>query len=848
MKSLYDILRPDLPDELSDLYTLALDLRWSWSHVADALWRRIDEPLWRRTHNPWLILQTVSGKHLKQLAGDPDFIALLQDLRKEQSTAQSAPGWFQQNGPDGPLTRVAYFSMEFGLSEALPIYSGGLGVLAGDHLKTAGELGVPLVGMGLLYQQGYFRQGLDADGNQLAFFPYNEPSQLPLRPVRDADGEWLHVQVTLPGRILWLRLWQVQVGRVVLYLLDSNALFNTPADRGITSELYGGGSEMRLQQEIILGIGGYRALQALKITPEVCHLNEGHAAFVVLERARQFMADHQVSFAVALTATRAGNLFTTHTPVEAGFDRFAPALLKQYLTDYAHDLGILPDRLLALGQSLTDGKQEPFRMALLAMRGSGAINGVSRLHGKVSREIFQPHFPRWPEIEVPVAHVTNGVHVPSWDSLEADSLWTSSCGKERWREDLQNIEAHIKSISDDKLWAMRTRNRLHLIEWLREHHCYQQSLRGQRIPAIRTETLLDPNTLTLGFARRFATYKRPNLLLHDPDRLARLLNRNDQPVQMVIAGKAHPQDHAGQAMIRAWIEFIDNYRLQERVIFLIDYDLLTAEHLVQGVDLWINTPRRPWEACGTSGMKVLVNGGLNLSELDGWWAEAWQPKVGWALGDGREHDSDPAWDSKEANDLYQLLEEEIIPAFYQRDHQGIATHWVERIRNSMAVLTPFFSTNRMVREYTERYYLKMAKAYRQRSADKAALAHQIEQWNQQINYHWSSIRPGDLETESADNRHAFTIQIYLDDLDADMVQVELYADPLDPSGNLSGDQAQPERHVMERMDRLSGAVHGYRYMTVIAAQRPINDYTVRIIPCHPGAQVPLENQRILWQR
>ncbi len=852
MKSPFDTLHPDLPDELSNLYNLALDLRWSWGHVADALWRRIDEPLWHQTHNPWLILQTVSSQHLKQLANDPDFITLLQELRDAQSTAQSAPAWFQQNETDGSLTQVAYFSMEFGLSESLPIYSGGLGVLAGDHLKTAGELGVPLVGIGLLYQQGYFRQGLDADGNQLAFFPYNDPSQLPLRPVRDAGGEWLHVQVALPGRKLSLRLWQVQVGCVVLYLLDSNALLNTPADRGITSELYGGGSEMRLQQEIILGIGGYRALQALDIKPEVCHLNEGHAAFVVLERARQFMADQQVSFEVALTTTRTGNLFTTHTPVEAGFDRFAPTLLKQYMTGYAHSLGILPEQLLALGQSPADGKQIPFSMALLAMRGSGAINGVSRLHGAVSREIFQPHFPRWPEVEVPIAYVTNGVHVPSWDSLEADSLWTSSCGKERWREDLQNIEADIKRIPNDRLWAMRTRNRLHLIEWLREHHSYQQSLRGQQISATRTETLLDPNTLTLGFARRFATYKRPNLLLHDPERLVRLLSRNDRPVQMVIAGKAHPQDHAGQAMIRAWIEFIDHYRLQERVIFIIDYDLLTAEHLVQGVDLWINTPRRPWEACGTSGMKVLVNGGLNLSELDGWWAEAWQPKVGWALGDGQEHDSDPGWDNKEADDLYRLLEEDIIPTFYQRDHQGIPTRWVERMRNSMAILTPFFSANRMVREYTERYYLKMAKAYRQRSADKADLACRIERWNQQISQHWNSIRLGNLEIESADNQHTFTIQVYLDDLDANMVQVELYAAPSAlynaPPNNLSGDTTRPERHVMKQMDRLSGAVHGYSYAIVIPAQRPVNDYTVRVIPCHPGVQIPLENQCILWQR
>ncbi len=832
-------LRPDLPEALGDLYTLALDLRWSWSHVADELWRRIDAPLWRRTRNPWLILQTVSGKHLRQLAEDPDFITLLQSLREEQATAQSAPGWFQQSWADAPLRQVAYFSMEFGLSEALPIYSGGLGVLAGDHLKTAGELGVPLVGIGLLYQQGYFRQGLDAEGNQLAFYPYNDPSQLPVLPVRDADGEWLHVQVEMPGRTLGLRLWQVQVGRAVLYLLDSNAPLNTPADRGITSELYGGGSEMRLQQEIVLGIGGYRVLQALGMKPEVCHLNEGHAAFVVLERARQFMRDEQVDFQVALTATRAGNLFTTHTPVEAGFDRFAPTLLRQYMSDYARDLGIELDHLLALGQSPDDGREEPFHMALLAMRGSGAINGVSHLHGKVSRRIFQPHFPRWPTVEVPVTHVTNGVHVPSWDSLQADSLWTRACGKERWREELHDIEMQINDIDDEQLWAMRTRNRLHLIEWLRERLCYQQSLRGQRIPSVQSEALLDPNTLTLGFARRFATYKRPNLLLQDPDRLARLLSHSDRPVQLVIAGKAHPQDHEGQAMIRAWIDFIDNHHMQERVVFLIDYDLLTAEHLVQGVDLWINTPRRPWEACGTSGMKVLVNGGLNFSELDGWWAEAWQPEIGWALGDGQEHDSDPAWDEKEANDLYRQLEEAIVPEFYQRDHRGIPTDWVARVRSSMASLTPFFSTNRMVREYTEQYYLSMAEAYRQRSADGARLAAEIERWKDRIDHHWSNIRLGNLETRMADNRYAFTVQVYLDDLDADMVQVELYADPLEST--------TPERHLMQQMERLSGAVHGYSYTVVIAAQRPVIDYTVRIIPAHPAVQVPLENQCILWQ-
>lgn len=661
-------------------------------------------------------------------------------------------------------------------------------------------------------------------------------------PVRDEDGEWLQVEISLPGRPLQLRVWQVIVGRTLLYLLDSNTPLNTPTDRGITSELYGGGSEMRLQQEIVLGIGGFRALRALNIVPEVCHLNEGHAAFVVLERARAFMIQNKIPFATALTATRAGNLFTTHTPIEAGFDRFAPTLFSQYMEEYAHTLGITMQQLLALGRTRTKASDEPFHMARLAMRGCGAVNAVSQLHSEVSRHIFEDLFPHWPTTEVPVGHVTNGVHMPSWDSPEADRLWTSSCGKERWRGNLQDIEQNIKHISDEELWGFRCRNRQRLIEWVRIRLAYQLSVRG--IPSNHLappETILDPNTLTLGFAHRFAAYKRPNLLLHDPDRLARLLTRPDQPMQMIFDGKAHPQDHEGQAMIQAWIQFIRDYRLKNHIVFLIDYDLLTAEHLVQGIDLWINTPRRPWEACGTSGMKVLVNGGLNLSELDGWWAEAWRPEVGWALGDTKEHDADPAWDAKEAHEIYELLEQEIAPAFYQRDHKGIPTEWGSRMRNSMAELTPFFSTNRMVREYTEAYYLKMASAYRRRAAHGAQIANQIEQWHEKIERHWNAIHLGNLETKSVDNRYAFTIQVYLDELDAEAVQVELYADAQHQSG--------PERHPMQKMERLAGAVHGYSYTVIIAEeQRPIRDYTVRVIPVHPEALVPLEANRILWQR
>ncbi|HDL98694.1 MAG TPA: alpha-glucan family phosphorylase, partial [Desulfobacteraceae bacterium] len=601
------------------------------------------------------------------------------------------------------------------------------------------------------------------------------------------------------------------------------------------------GPEMRLQQEIVLGIGGYRLLQTLHITPEICHLNEGHAAFVVLERARFFMIQHRVPFEVALTATRAGNLFTTHTPVEAGFDRFAPWLFEQYMKEYAADLDISCKDLLARGRTdiRAGGSREPFHMAWLAMHGCGAVNGVSRLHGRVSRSIFQPLFPRWPAGEVPVGHVTNGVHVPSWDSPESDRLWTDACGKERWREDLRDLETAIMKISAEQLWAMRTKNRLRLITWLRQRLVRQQALHGPAAhQPLAAATIFDPNVLTLGFARRFTSYKRPDLLLHEPERLAHLLLDNDRPLQLIIAGKAHPQDHEGQAMIRAWINFIREFHLEQQVVFLVDYDLLVAEHLVQGVDLWLNTPRRPWEACGTSGMKILANGGLNVSELDGWWAAAWNREVGWSLGDGGLHDNDPAWDAKEARDLYALLADKIIPLYYQRNAKGIPERWVHLMRHSMAKLTPHFSANRMVREYTEKYYIEMAAAVTLRTTN-TAIARQINQWETKLEQHWSGIRFGRLESKTVDKGTFFTVQVYLDDLDPETVQVELYADPL-------GEQAA-EVYPMKNTEPLIGAVHGYLYTYTVTTQRPATDYTARVIPSHPQAKIPLEAHQILWE-
>jgi starch phosphorylase len=826
------------PIGIDALTELALDLRWSWNHSGDALWAQLDPELWGLTHNPWVVLQSVSRRALEGWLGRPEYAKQVEALDEPRRRYLQSPAWFQQRHVQAPLTGVAYFSMEFGLSEALPIYAGGLGNVAGDQLKAGSDLGVPVTGVGLLYQQGYFRQVITADGSQEALYPYNDPGQLPITPVRDDNGDWLRLPFDLPGARIWLRAWQVQVGRLMLYLLDSNDPANPPEIRGITSELYGGGLDLRLKQEMILGIGGWRLLRALRTEPEVCHLNEGHAALAVLERARAFMEDSRQPFEVALAVTRAGTLFTTHTPVPAGFDRFAPALIRRYLARYAEaELGVSLDRLLALGRLNPDDREEPFNMAYLAIRGSGAVNGVSRLHGQISRRIFQNLFPRWPEREVPVGHVTNGVHVPSWDSADADALWTGACGRERWQDTMDAVE-RLRGLPDAELWAARTACRQALVAYARERVAPQLALGSE--PGTPARATLDPAALTLGFARRFAPYKRPTMLLANPARLLRLLNSPEHPVQLIIAGKAHPADQLGQAMIREWIQFTHRPEARERVVFIPDYDLLVAERLVQGVDLWINTPRRPWEASGTSGMKVLVNGGLNLSELDGWWAEAYAPDVGWALGDGHEHGEDPGWDAAEADALYTLLEREVVSAFYTRDGRGIPLRWVATMRESMVRLTPQFSANRVVREYTERYYLPAAAAFRQRAADKGALGAQVLAWQRHLAQHWHEARFGESRAETRGDRHRFTVDVHLGGLDPDAIRVELFANPV-------GDGA-PVRQPMARGRKLNGPTPAYEYQASVPASRAVDEYTPRLLPYHPLATVPLEAAEILWQR
>ena len=840
----------DLPPGLEGLLDLALDLRWTERQTTDKIWELLDAETWEKTKNPYLILQNVSRSRLAEAARDESLKEEIRSWQEMKERNLKQPGWFGKIRDRSNLRSIAYFSMEFGLSEALPIYSGGLGILAGDHLKTASDLGVPITGIGLLYQQGYFRQVLAQDGSQIEAFPYNDPATLPLVPVRDKDGGRLRVMISLPGRHLLLRVWQANVCRVNLYLLDSNDPLNSPWDRAITANLYAPGEERRLIQEIVLGVGGWQALEALGIEPEVCHLNEGHAAFVILARAYSFMQKTGCSPAVALWATRAGNVFTTHTPVEAGFDRFDRDLIKKYASYYADQAGLSSYSLLAMGTRNPEDQSCPFTMALLALRGCSRINGVSRLHGTVSKRIFQAHYPRWPEEEVPVGYVTNGVHIPTWDSPAANKIWAGACPKECGPHDVDAARTGIASLSDADLWCFRAEARKDLVDYVRKRHIRQLQEYGASPEVLKNARhVLNPNILTIGFARRATAYKRTDLLLRDPQRLIRIITDQKHPVQLVMAAKAHPADDVGKEMVKRMANFAKLPELFDRVVFLEDYDIDLAQHLQPGVDVWINTPRRPNEACGTSGMKVLANGGLNLSSLDGWWDEACTPQVGWCLGDDTEH-NDPDRDERESDLLYRMLAEQIIPEFYDRDEKGIPVAWVAKVRASMATLTPRYSSSRMMREYVKTVYQPAADAYRQRIADGAKLAGKLVEWKERLNEGWSSVRFGRVAIRKENESWHFRVEAYLGDLAPDDVQMELYANAPSDAGQEGGPQEPVKaiRVVMERKEPLAGAVNGFVYSALVSAGRPAEDYTPRIVPYHPHAFVPLEDAHILWLR
>ena len=822
----------------AQLVDLATDLRWTWSHAGDAVWESIDSVSWKLTRNPYAVLQNLSAQRLEELSSDTKFQSDLASLADSREQYLSRACWGDEVCAAARGKHIAYFSMEFGLGEALPLYAGGLGILAGDYLKSASDLGLPIFGVGLLYQEGYFRQMLDADWQQQEIYTNNDSRNLPIAPVRTEGGAWLTVSIHFPGRLVRFRVWQARVGRVSLYLLDSNDPLNSPSDQGITSQLYGGSKEMRLVQEIALGIGGWRLIKALQLPVAVCHLNEGHAAFVTVERARCLHQETGQDFWEAMWATRAGNVFTTHTPVAAAFDTFPPDLMVKYGIEFAQNLDIEAADLMGLGRKNPKDLHEPFNMTYLASRTCARINAVSRLHGDVSRRIFSALYPRWPIDEIPVTHITNGVHVPSWDSRWADKIWTAACGKDRWLGSVRDLHSAIEPLSDEELWNLRGEERADLVNYARTRLARQLGQRGEEPGLIRhAGSILDPNVLTLGFARRFTEYKRPNLLLRDPERLARLLTHAERPVQIIVAGKAHPKDHVGKGFLRDWVLFAQRPDVRAHAVFLEDYDMALAQEMVQGVDVWINTPRRPWEACGTSGMKVLVNGGINLSSLDGWWAEAYTPEVGWALGDDGELQSDE-WDAQEAEQLYALLEQEVVPEFYDRNSYGIPESWVRRIRTSMATLAPRFSSNRMLREYTTQIYLPAAADFEKRTADGGMCARRLRDWKAWLNDHWPNVHWGNLEVYRDGDASCYEVQVYLGDIQPECIQVHLYAE--------GRGEEEAVRAPMDRGAAIPGSSNGFVYVATLHTGRPVGDFTPRVTAYHPDAQLPAEASMISW--
>jgi starch phosphorylase len=817
---------------------LALDLRWSHDYNSEPIWAALAPEQWRATHNPWLVLTQVSAERLDDLARQADFVERVQRQISARQEYLNRKKWFEREHQASTL-RVAYFSMEFGLSAGFPVYAGGLGVLAGDHLKSSSDLGVPLVGVTLFCRSGYFRQMLNSHGEQHEVYPNYEPSDLPIHPVRDSGGEWLRVGVEMPGRIVYVRAWQLNAGNVALFLLDTEDTLNSPEDREITGRLYGGDRDLRIKQEIVLGIGGWRLLEALNFNPNVCHLNEGHTAFAMLERARGFMARTGQPFATALRCTRAGNIFTSHTAVPEGLDSFSPELFGWYFHDYAAKLGISLPELIALGRADAADSQEPFKMAYLALRASAYSNAVSRLHGKVSRRLFHPAFPHWPEYEVPIDYLTNGVHVPTWVSKHTGALWHDARDQDYGREHLPTQMFSLEHMNDEALWDMRNQARKGMVDFLRARRAHPYSFEADgHQGTIEQPFGFDEHALTLGFARRLVAYKRPDLLLHDAERLTRMLTNRDRPVQLVIAGKAHPSDAIGKAAVRQWLEYIRRPEVGGRVLFVEDYDLAVGAELVRGVDVWINNPRRPWEACGTSGMKVVLNGGLNLSTLDGWWDEAYSPKVGWALGDRIEYAEVAQRDRADAETLYWLLEHEVIPSFYNRDQRGIATEWVARMRESMMRLAPWVSSWRMMREYVERYYLPAEASFKRRAAGNGALAADLEKWSASLRERWREMSFGRLDIKGGDTFHVIEVEVYLGAIEPDAVRVELCAETLE--------EKTPVRVPMDRGEKLEGTAGGYLYRAAIPATEPASTYAARVVPYHPEMVSFLEAPQILW--
>ena len=823
---------PNIPPDLEGLSRLAYNLCFSWKDEIRDLFQRMDPRLWEECdHNPVLLLGLVSQERLNELSRDHNFLAQLERLTQNFNRYLSQPRILAEDYyPEMPF-QVAYFSAEFGLTECLPIYSGGMGVLAGDTLKSASDLNVPLVGVGLLYQEGYFSQYLSADGWQMETYPVNDFNTMPVSLVRNKKGKPLTISVDFKGQPVQILIWRIDVGRVPLYMLDTNVGANPPEFRRTTAQLYGGDREMRLRQEIVLGIGGVRALKVLGIEPTVFHINEGHSAFSALERISILRKEKDLSFDAAREVTLASTIFTTHTSVPAGNDLFDAELLRVYFEEYAKELGINFKVLLGYGRLDPHNGSEPFGMSTLALRLSAHTNAVSRLHRQVSQIMWQKIWHHHPVEDVPIDYITNGIHVPTWISRDMAALFDRYLGLD-WAEDPDNerVWEQAEQIPDPELWRTHERCRENLVGFARQRLYEQLNRRGASIAEVQAASeVLTPEALTIGFARRFATYKRASLLFRDPERLDRIVNHPKHPVQIILAGKAHPQDNEGKEFIKTILHLAREERFHQRIVVLENYNMHIAQRLVSGCDLWLNTPRRPLEACGTSGMKALANGSLNLSVLDGWWDEGYHRDFGWAIGHGEVYQDHNAQDDIESRDLYNLLEEEIVPLFYQRGPDGIPRGWVEKMRAGLQRLVPIFNSHRMVQEYVNRYYLPCSERFNTLCHDDFAGAKDLASWVRKLMTGWQEISVGGVSSgESLEMPSGKELEvvarIVLGSLTPEDVTVEAYYGRLDQNGDFS----DRETVVLEAKDSADGL---YTFRGQIPCQKTGRfGYTIRITP------------------
>lgn len=840
---------PDLPEPLKPLEELAYNYWWSWDPDGRELFAQIDRSLWDAVHhNPVLLIYRVTQQQWEELAQRADFVNYLQYVYQKFQSYMHRETWFERQGyPEDFL--VAYFCAEYGFHESFPNYSGGLGVLSGDLLKTASDLGVPFVGVGLLYQQGYFNQVLAPNGWQNEEYYDNDFSVMPLQQVRNASGQPVRIAVDYPEGQVVADVWEVNIGRVKLYLLNTNIPENrNPEYRDITDQLYGGNNETRIQQEILLGIGGYRALRAVGVSPTVFHLNEGHAAFATLEHTRWLMENAQCSFEEALELCRANTVFTTHTPVPAGHDRFEPELVLKYFKSYIPQLGISEKEFLALGREEETDPGENFCMTVLALKMSGWKNGVSRLHADVARKMWHRLWKDFPLSEVPIDYVRNGVHVSSWVSRDMWQLFDRYLTSQ-WREEPWEQEAwkNVFLIPSEELWRVHERRRERTIFFARKK--LQQMLERRNVPSEQSNQLtlyLNPDVLTIGFARRFATYKRPTLLFQDMDRLKRLVTNPDRPIQILLAGKAHPHDIPAKEMIREIIQKVRKYGLERSIVFLENYDIEIARLLVKGCDVWLNTPRRPLEASGTSGMKAVLNGVLHVSTLDGWWDEAYNGENGFAVGQRQEFESIEEQDYAEAEALFDLLEQEVIPLFYDRGLSRYPEAWVERIKIALYSLSAEYSSATMLQNYFERKYFPAYREFHERIKDEKKGLRELIQWKKRVMQYWENIRIYNIVIDTEDvikvgQPVALSAFVDLAGLQPHEVQVQAFCGKVDKHGAIA-DGIAIDLQVAEQMDHTIYRYHG----TYTCQQSGIQGCTVRVLPFHPRLISPADLYRCKW--